>query len=196
MRLGDADSPWRPFRATQHYAADPPGFVWDATVTLPPRLPVRVLDAYADGRGVLRADLLSTVPVAEAPPSPETNEGELLRYLAEAVWFPTALLPDAGVGWEAIDRETARATLRDGDVVAAAVFRFDPGTGLVTEVTADRYRAATGAVERWTGRFDDYEVRSGLRVPTRASVAWSLPAGDLPYWRGTVERISYLDGGD
>ena len=100
FRLGDADSPWKPLEATQRATIDPPGFVWDATIRLAPFVPVRVVDAYIEGEGSLRARLLSVLPVADADPSPALDAGELQRYLAEAVWYPTALLPGAGVRWE------------------------------------------------------------------------------------------------
>jgi hypothetical protein len=92
----------------------PPGFVWSATVSLFPFVPVRLLDTNDHGSGVLRARLLSTVTVADVGPGPETNEAELVCYLAEAVWFPTALLPAEGAEWEAVDEGSARATLEDG----------------------------------------------------------------------------------
>jgi hypothetical protein len=37
------------------------------------------------------------------------DEGELSRYLAEAPWYPTALLPAAGIEWEPVDDSAARS---------------------------------------------------------------------------------------
>jgi hypothetical protein len=118
------------------------------------------------------------------------NEGELLRYLAEAVWFPTALLPSAGVEWEAIDDRAARATLEDEANTASLVFHFD-AEGLVERVTGERYRQEDDAVAPWIGTFDAYEWRDGFRIPTRASVAWELSDGPLPYWRAQIESVEY-----
>ena len=186
FRLGDDADDWKSLTATQHYTTNPPGFVWDADIRMLPFLPVRVVDAYERGRGSLRAMALSTVPVATADPSPEMDEGELLRYLAEAVWFPTALLPGEGVEWEARDDRSARATLTDRGTTASVVFHFRED-GRVERVSADeRYRQADDGFERWTGHFDDYERREGMSVPTTASVEWNLPDGDAPYWRATV----------
>ncbi|MFC6865130.1 DUF6544 family protein [Halomicroarcula sp. GCM10025817] len=190
FRLGDADTPWRPLTATQYYTTAPPGFVWDATIDLAPLLPVRVVDAYVDGAGVLEARLLSALRVARAGPSPEMDAGELLRYLAEAVWFPTALLPSSGVEWEAVSGSAARATLEHLETSATAVFHFDDD-GLVERVTADRYRQSDDAYAPWTGRFEDYQVRNGRLVPTRATVEWALPDGPVPYWRGTLDAIEH-----
>lgn len=188
FRLGGRDASWRPMRATQYVTARPPGFVWDATIDVVPLFPVRVVDLYARGEGILRAKLRSTITVASAGPSPELNAGELTRYLAEGVWFPTALLPSRGVAWEAVDDRSARATLDDRGVTASVVFHFDD-RGLVTRVTTERYRQEDDAYAPWTGRFRDYEDRNGVRVPLAAEVAWNLPDGDLTYWRARVERI-------
>jgi hypothetical protein len=187
IRLGEA---WKQFSGTQHVAVDPPGFVWDATVRFAPMVPVRVVDAYVDGEGSLRAKLLSALTVSAAAPAPEINESELLRYLAESVWVPTALLPGAGVEWEAIDDETARATLDDGDATASLVFHFDDWR--VERVHAEaRYRQEDDDVAPWTGYFDAYEAFDGVRVPAEGEVEWTLPDGDQPYWRGEIETIEY-----
>ncbi len=177
--------------ATQDYSVDPPGFVWDARVEIAPFLPVRVVDAYESGRGSLRAHLLSTIPVASSDPGPELNEGELLRYLGEAVWFPTALLPDAGVEWTAVDEGSARATIRDGETTASLVFHLDD-EGLVKRVTAaERYRQEDGDYAPWTGHFGEYERRDGMALPSKAAVEWNLSEGDCQYWRARLESVDY-----
>lgn len=191
FRLGGADAPWRPLEATEHFTVSPPGFVWEARIDVAPLVPVRVVDLYRGGEGLLRARLFSAVPVAEAGPGPAMNEGELLRYLAEAVWFPTALLPAAGVEWEPVDDRAARATLRHRAVTASAVFHFDD-RGLVRRVTAERYRQEDDADAPWSGSFRDYEERNGMVVPTAAEVAWNLPDGDLPYWRAELDEVEHF----
>jgi hypothetical protein len=190
FRLGGPGWSWRPMEATGHYTVDPPGFVWSGTVRVLPFVPVRVLDAYDHGTGVLRARLLSTVTVADVGPDPETNEGELVRYLAEAAWYPTALLPTEGVEWEAVDDRSARATLEDGGNVASVVFHFDE-RDRIERVTAERYHQETDDRAPWTGRFRDYEARNGMVVPTEAEAEWSLPDGGRPYWRARVEHIEH-----
>ena len=43
----------------------------------------------------------------------ELNQGELMRFFAEAAWYPTALLPSQGVVWEAIDDNSAGGRYRN-----------------------------------------------------------------------------------
>ena len=75
-----------------------------------PGLPARVHDAYIAGEGILHASLFGLVSVANLRGTPEMAHGELLRFFAEAAWYPTALLPSQGVQWEAVDD-----TLRHGN---------------------------------------------------------------------------------
>lgn len=56
---------------------------------------------------------------------PETTQAALVRYLSEACYFPTALLPSKYLVWQAMDSNTARATLVHGDCKAQGVFHFN-----------------------------------------------------------------------
>ncbi|WP_276280053.1 DUF6920 family protein [Halorussus caseinilyticus] len=193
FRLGGTDSAWKSLEATQRFTVRPPGFVWDATIEMAPFVPVRAVDAYVGGRGSLRAALLSAVTVAEADPGQELDEGELVRYLAETVWFPTALVPGEGVEWEGIDDSSARATIEHGGTTASAVFHFDDRDE-VERIVAQRPRETDdGGFERatWTCHLQEYRERNGLRVPMEGGVEWNLPDGDLSYWRARITDIEH-----
>jgi hypothetical protein len=43
----------------------------------------------------------------------------------------------------------------------------------------------------WEGRWSDFEVRDGMRVPLKGEVAWLAPEGRKPYWRGTISSLRY-----
>ena len=193
FRSGGTGSPWNDFTATQHVTIQPPGFVWDASIRMLPGIAVRVLDAYTDGHGMLWARLGGMVPVADPTPGPSLDEGELLRYLAEAPLYPTALLPDAGVTWTAVDDRSARATLEHHGTTASLLFHFNDRNE-VERVTGKRpFLKDDGTSERrpWKGTWDNYEHRDGLRVPTDGEVAWIHPEGEASYWRGHIETIEY-----
>jgi len=188
---GDNSSPWRSFTATQHYSINPPGFIWDAEIDFFPLVPVRVVDRYKNGEGSLQGKLLSAINVADAKPSPEMNSGELLRYLGEAVWFPTALLPDQGVQWESIDNNTARATIEDQGIQASALFHFNEENEVVKIHAEKRYRQEDNSSKPWTGYFEDYEKRNGILIPLKGEVGWDLEEGYLSYWKGSIKEIEY-----
>lgn len=191
--MGAGNAKWRSFRSTQRVVTRRPGFVWNATIAMMPGLPVRVHDAYVAGEGLLHAALFGLFTVADMRGSPEIAEGELMRFLAESAWYPTALLPSQGVRWHAVDDGSADATLTDGDIVLTMRFRFDEA-GLIDSVRADaRVRAVDGVSvpTPWEGRWRDYQWREGMRVPIEGEVAWLLPEGPKPYWRGRITDLRY-----
>jgi hypothetical protein len=183
---------WSPFTADQHYGVHPPGFVWDATIRMASLLPVRVRDSYFGGEGALQAKLAALVPLADQRGTPEMASGELLRYLAEAVWLPTALLPSEGVSWTAIDNWTARATLTDGGTTVSLDVQFG-AQGEIVSASANRYRLAAGTavLTPWVGHYRDYARADGMMVPMVAEVEWVLPEQRLPYWRGRIVGVEY-----
>lgn len=193
LRLGDADSSWKPFTATQYITTDPPGFFWDASVRLWALVDLRIRDFYRDGRGRARVSLFGLIPLGGDDTNPELDEGELLRYLAEAVWYPTALLPSEGVEWEAVDERTAAATLEYGGASATLTFHFTEDDEVSKVHAEQRPRRVDDGYEPtpWTGRWQDYETRNGMRIPTAGEVIWHLPDGDMKAWRGRVTDISY-----
>jgi hypothetical protein len=190
FRQDEHKETWQPFHATQFATMQPPGFDWDARIRMAPGIDVWVRDAYALGAGSLRASVLGLVTVADVHDTVESARGELMRYLAEAAWYPTALLPSQGVRWQAVDDACAGATLTEGTTTVTLQFRF--GTdGLIAQVwAASRPRSATESAP-WLCRFSGCEQRAGMHIPVRGDVAWQLPNGPLPYFRGRMTRIDY-----
>jgi hypothetical protein len=123
----------------------------------------------------------------------ELAAGALQRYLAESVWFPTALLPRKGLAWEPIDDSSARATLTDSGVSVSLDFRFGGEGEILGTYTPARYRDVNGEPEPtpWAGSFRSYARVGGVRVPREGEVAWLLPEGRFSYWRGEIVRIEY-----
>jgi hypothetical protein len=158
-----------------------------------PGLPVRVHDAYIAGEGILHAAVLGLVSMVNLRGTGEVAQGELMRFFAEAAWYPTALLPSQGVLWDVVDDHSARATIKDGDLTLTLLFRFNKD-GLIETVRAEaRGRTIGGKVvpTPWEGRFWNYEARDGMQVPFDGEVAWLLPEGAKPYWRGRITKLSY-----
>ena len=184
---------WVPFTATQLFTANPPAFDWNARMPMMPGMNVYVQDAYAKEEGVLHAAMFGLIDLANLRGTTDVAQGELMRYLAEAMWMPTVLLPSQNLRWEAIDDNKARATLTDGSVSVALEFRFN-AEGLVESIYSPARSRTVGKEVMpapWQGRFWNYQTHDGMRVPTEGEIEWLLQAGPLPYWRGKVTDIAY-----
>lgn len=197
FNLGETTDNWKPFTSHQRVVTQRPGFLWDGRMNILPGLDVRVHDAYVAGEGILHPAIFGLFSLMDLRGTKEVAEGELMRYFAEAAWYPTALLPSQGVFWTAVDDRSARATLTDGPLTVALAFTFDAEEGLIESVRADaRGRTEGGQVvmRPWEGRWSNHQLREGMRVPTSGEVAWLLPdeeGGRKPYWRGTITALRY-----
>ena len=184
---------WRPFAATEYFATNPGGFVWDARIRVAPGFAIHVRDAFVDGVGSMLASLAALWRMVSVEGTPGIAAGALHRYLAEAVWFPTALLPGEGVAWTPIDETSARATLSVAGTTVSLDFHFG-ADGLVSRVfTPARARDVDGRLVStpWQGRFSQYVQQGPMRIPLAGEVEWMLPEGPLQYWRGEITGAVY-----
>lgn len=184
---------WKPFTSVQHVTTNRPGFVWDARIMMFPGVPIRVTDSCIGGRGMLHPALLGLFPVGDLEGDGEIAKAELMRWFAEAVWYPTALLPSQGMIWDAVDATSALATMTDGALTLSLLFRFG-ADGLIASVHADA-RAATldgvAVMLPWVCRLSDYQTHNGMRVPMTGEVLYLTAQGERPYFRGTVTGINH-----
>ena len=184
---------WKPFTATQHFTPSRPGFVWDAVIMMFPGVPVRVVDAFIAGEGLLRPTILGLYSMGTLQGKGEIARGELLRHFAESVWFPTALLPSQGVVWQAVDDTSANATMTDGPISVTMLFRFG-ADDLITSIHVDGRATTVGAATvlmPWECRMSNYQTRGGMRVPLTGEALYITPQGEQPYFKGTINTITY-----
>jgi hypothetical protein len=194
MRMKEDDPAWTPFTSDQLVVVHPAGFDWDARIRMGPGVNAFVHDAYVGGQGMLQAKVLGLVPVANLSGTKAMAESELMRYLAEAAWYPTALLPSQGVTWTPIDDHKATATLVDGANSVSLDFGFDAAGMIVSVYTPARYGSDKDGVPQftpWGGQFFDHFVQGGMRIPARGQVGRMSAAGPGTYWRGRIDHVEY-----
>jgi hypothetical protein len=189
FRLGP-DRPWMPMTAEQTYTTDPPAFVWNARFRVAGLPLLRARDEYRAGHGHMFARLAGLFTVFDVR-GEELDQGTMLRYLNEMMWFPTAFLGD-NVTWQAIDDRSAGVTFHDGGKSVSARMIFD-GEGRLVDFTALRYREMAGefSLDPWSTPITAYGVRAGLNLPVRGQAVWNLPAGDLLYAELEITEIEY-----
>ncbi len=188
----DVRKPWAPFRAVQKVATRPPSFIWDATMPIGPLVSLRIRDAYLRGEGASEASIAGIIPIGRVRGSAEVASASLVRYLAEAAWLPTALLPSKNLNWTAIDEQNARVTLTDARTTVSIDVRFG-SAGEIESISTMRYRDDHGmlVLTPWAGRYRDYRRVAGMMIPMAAEVGWTIGESAASYWRGEITDIRY-----
>jgi hypothetical protein len=193
LRIGDTSERWFPFCADHRATPLSIGFTWDARVRLAPLIHADVRDSYEGGTGAGKVTLLSIIPLGRDRGGIELNSGALHRFLAEAVWYPTALLPGPGLSWSPIDDRKALATLTDHGISVSLQFHFNDADEVSAVYASERYRKTGRGYEptAWEGHFRKYERRDGMRVPLEGEVGWYLSGQWRSAWQGRIVELSY-----
>jgi len=186
------NQPWMPVHAEQYFTTEDPAFIWRVKLAMAPFIWIEGRDIYHQGRGNMLIKLLSTITVADAKGS-EMDISSLIRFLSEAPWFPTALLPGDYIAWEEIDSDSARVVIRDKGYTASGIFTFNEKGEILRFVTNDRYMEAGGKYfkEKWTAHYREYREFEGMNIPTEGEVEWNLSGRDLQYAKLTITDIQY-----
>jgi hypothetical protein len=193
LRTGTDARRWLAFSADHRVAAAAAGFVWTARVELIPGLGLQVIDSLVDGRASGRVVLMSALELSCAAGDAALNSGALHRFLAEAVWYPTALRPSSALRWQAVDDRSALAKLRSGDVEVSLMFRFNERAEVTGIHSPGRWgRFADGYRQMpWEGHFDRYAEIHGYRIPLQGEVGWIEDGVWQCVWQGRVVDSVY-----
>jgi len=183
---------WMPIKAEQYFTTEDPAFIWRVKFTMAPFIWIEGRDMYYQGKGNMLIKILSTITVADAAGS-EMDISTLIRFLAEAPWFPTALLPSDYLEWKEIDSNSAQAIIKDKGYTASGIFTFNEKGEIIKFVTNDRYMEADGKYfkEQWGGYYKNYREIEGMKIPTEGEVEWNLSDRDLQYAKLKITDIQY-----
>ena len=185
------ESKWLDFTARETYSLDPPSFTWDARFKIAGIRVGRATDSFADGRGGMRVRLLGLMTVVDET-GPEIDQGSLVRWLNETMWFPAVWATDV-ISWEAIDDRCARGRVQVGDLAVDAEFHFDD-EGRLVNFHALRYRADGDdlTLTPWSTPISSHGSFHGVELPVGGTAAWALDEGDFHYIRIEATDVRYL----
>jgi hypothetical protein len=139
-------------------------------------------DRYAAGEGAMRWYLAGVVPIVRAEGVDITRSAAGRVALEVATFLPTALLPQRGARWEAVDEERVRVHLTVGEEALAPLLTIAP-EGHLVHLEMDRWDpdgVAPGqpGFVRWAadgmetvGTFEGLTLPTTLRVTKRAGTA-------------------------
>lgn len=182
---------WMPAVAEQYYTVYPPAFLWYARVQAAPLMRMTGRDEFKDGHGHMHIKLFGLYSLFNERGA-EIDQGTMMRYLSEIIWFPTAWLSDY-ITWEAVDDHRAKATMHYAGKTVTGLLTFsDEGRFLRFE--APRYRSnpdKTSTLRTWVATSSADSDFEGLRISSESAVTWLLPEGEHTYFKARVFGVNY-----
>lgn len=174
---------WVDIQGEQYFTTQIPGFVWKGSTTM-----FTARDMYLSNRGKLTVSLLSLFGIVDGQ-GEIYDQGELLRWLAESVWFPTNLLPGDNLQWVPMDGTSARLNFTYNNICITYLVSFDD-FGAITEFKTKRYMNEND-LEIWVGKVTDYREKAGMMIPFAIEALYQLKDGDYSYAKFYLNEIEY-----
>lgn len=183
------ESRWLPFEATEYFTANPPGFVWIATIHAASFMKIGGRDTYRNGHGNMVIKPLYLFNAADAK-GKEIDQGTLVRFLAEMAWFPQAAVSPY-LQWQSMSESQARVTMEYGGISGSGIYSFN-ADGDVIGFEARRYGDFGGIYrkERWSVKTTSFADLGGTRIGNKNQVTWRLPEGDFHWLNMEVIAIA------
>lgn len=174
---------WVNIEGEQYFTTEKPGFIWKGETSM-----FTARDMYIADKGRLIVSLFSVYNIVDGK-GEKFNQGELLRWLGESVWFPTNLLPNENLKWTAIDSTTSKLTFTYDNLTVFYIVTFND-LGEITQLETKRYMGEEN-LETWKGKLSDYREMNGVLLPTTIEAIWELETGDYSYAKFKVKKIDY-----
>ncbi len=166
------DKPWLPMQGQEIITASK-GFVWKAVIGSG-IVQLKGADYYLNRLGRMQFSLWGLLPIVNIHDS-NTIRSSMGRLAAEFIWLPSALLPQQGVQWKAIDDNTIQASLKiDGEPITLTLI-ISPD-GRLLQITLPRW-GQSRENSNWTyipfgGKCIDEATFGGYTIPSQTSVGW------------------------
>lgn len=184
---------WLSFNAEQFVNTCSPGFIWSARVNSGLVLPINARDKYLYGHGNMFIKGMYTIPIANSI-GKEIDQGTLMRYLAEIIWFPTAALASY-IRWDYLSETSAMATMDNGLTSVSGVFTFDPN-GDVKSFEGMRYRDINHhyALQKWTVAVKSHKNFGSIRIADKSEVSWQTGKTTFTWLKLEISKMKFSYG--
>ncbi|GAA6142640.1 DUF6544 family protein [Hydrogenophaga sp. 5NK40-0174] len=196
LDLGDKRNPKPLSMTATQVLSCPHGLVWqlrggDGAMS------ISGSDGMGDEGSWTRFWLGALVPVARVGPDPDHLRAAFGRVVVEAaIWTPAALLPQAGVRWERVDNDTARAHVTHRGMTQAVDIHVDED-GQPQWVRIQRWTNANPQkvyqLQPFGGFVSDFREVDGYRLPFAAEAGNFFMTDDyFPFFQVRLHAIRLL----
>lgn len=181
---------WMPLQAEELLSTK--GFVWQATVGQG-IVQMRGADYYTAGDGRMRFSW-GLIPIVNAH-NPDVLRSAIGRWIGEYFWLPSALLPQRGVSWQAIDENTIQASLKADSEPITLTFVID-AQGRLLKSSFPRWGNQTEDKHYseipFGGEYQAEQTFSGYTIPSQMGAGWWIDTESyFEFFRTTIEQAQF-----
>lgn len=176
---------WAPALFKAYYYIPGHDFMREMEITWFGKTVFKGKDSYINGKGSFGIG-------GKAESGEKIDSASNLTVWAEAVFAPTKFIADPKIRWQVIDDNTAKLIVPLNDAEDTITVKFDPETGLMSEMRAPRYRSQELKKAPWIVRFYDWREQHGIKVPQLVTVGWADE--NEPRARFKIDGIEYNVG--
>ncbi len=184
---------WMSFTADQFINAHDQGFVWNANVNSGLIIPINARDKYIHGHGSMYIKGMYTIPISNSSGT-QIDQGTLMRFLAEIIWFPTAALASY-IRWEHLSETSAIATIDNGLMSVSGVFSFETN-GDVKGFEGMRYRDINHhyALKKWMVAVKSHRIFGSIRIADKSEVSWQTGKTTFTWLKLEISKMNFSYG--
>ena len=177
------DKEWEKIKGEQYISGILPGFACKGQTKL-----FTAIDSFVAGKGNLSGWLFSALRIINKCGS-QTDDAEIIRWIAESALLPSNLLPSHSLKWEAVDRDTTKLHYTFTDKVFSLLVNFNTHNEIETVETRRLFNSKE--LQKWKGRFGSYKRIEGYKIPTKLEAAWIIDGIEKPYARFRITQINF-----
>lgn len=185
------DKDWMPMQAEELLSVQ--GFVWKATAG-EGMMQIRGSDYYTQGEGRMRFSLWGLIPVVTAH-NPDVTRSAIGRWIGECFWLPSALLPQRGVSWQAIDDSTIQASLQaDGEPIVLTFVIDEQGKLLKSSFLRWGNQTEDGHYTEipFGGEYGVEQTFDGYTIPAQVGAGWRIGTDRyFEFFRMTLAQATF-----
>jgi hypothetical protein len=186
------DKPWLPMQAEQIISAFK-GFVWKAKIGSG-LIKFIGSDYYFNNFGKTRFSIWGIIPVVNAH-NQDITRSAIGRFVGESFWLPSALLPQNGVIWQAIDDNTIEANMKIDRESVTLTFIIDSNGKLLKMCLprwGDKTEDSSYAYIPFGGEVLEERTFEGFTIPSQINAGWWFGTDKyFNFYRTNIEQAEF-----
>ncbi|WP_199317551.1 DUF6920 family protein [Richelia sinica] len=170
------------------------GFVWKALIGSG-LFHLKGADYYYNGAGKVEFKIWGLIPFVKAI-NTDTTRSSIARCGGELFWLPSALLPQQGVSWQAINDDTIQASFQiDGEPVNLTLLIDENGKVLQAKLPrwGNQTTDKTWSYLPFGGKLSAETTFDGLTIPSEIAAGWYVETDSYyEFFQATIKQAEFF----